>query len=63
LSFKYINWGKVLLHFTKRRAIEVSMLYAKAREMFEKDARETNELEAARVRKYRRLKPVPSVKK
>ncbi|MGM0841702.1 MAG: hypothetical protein ACQEWE_13285 [Bacillota bacterium] len=41
----------------------MSMLYAKAREMFEKDARETSELEAARVRKYRRLKPVPSVKK
>lgn len=40
------------------------MLFVKAREMFEKDAKEeTSELEAARVRKYRRLKPVPSVKK
>ncbi|MDX8343203.1 hypothetical protein [Rossellomorea sp. YZS02] len=41
----------------------MSMIYAKARELFEKDAREHNELEAARVRKYRRLKPVPRVKK
>jgi hypothetical protein len=41
----------------------VSMIYAKARELFEKDAKENNELKAARVRKYRRMKPVPSAKK
>jgi hypothetical protein len=39
------------------------MIYAKARELFEKDAKENKELEAARVRKYRRLKPVPNAKK
>ncbi|MFI8687513.1 hypothetical protein [Rossellomorea sp. NPDC077527] len=41
----------------------MSMIYAKARELFEKDAKESNELVAARVRKYRRLKPVPNVRK
>ncbi|WP_256503928.1 MULTISPECIES: hypothetical protein [Rossellomorea] len=41
----------------------MSMIYSKARELFERDAKENNELEAARVRKYRRLKPVPSAKK
>ena len=39
------------------------MIYSKAREMFEKDAKENNELAEARVKKYRRLKPVPSAKK
>ena len=41
----------------------MSIIYSKAREMFEKDAKKNNELEAARVRKYRRLKPVPSARK
>lgn len=41
----------------------MSMIYSKARELFERDAKESNELKAARVRKYRKLKPVPSAKK